>query len=338
VFKKPKLNVLCLLLLAAFILLASFLAIAEQKFASAAIQSDLVNPQVPSFQYENRTVYVSLWLINVYSFDYKTGSYTFDFYVFFYWTDPNISTVDWYLMNGYPTYPGAKLLVSSNYTGPVKWEYYRVRANLNTPLEPKNYPFDRIRLAISMELYTHSYDTSLVWLTQGTGIDAGFKNVGWTPPTFEVSSSISHYPVGIDSPRADMIIVQDRNLYGAIIETIIPPLIFCIVSLVCFLFQMHESAAFSLRVGINTSMLITAVLFNLAEQGNIPPITELTFYNVFMDSVISFLAINLVVTVVGYVDWMRNQDKRHVSLINRWGLIASVAVPLFLFLFLFFLK
>jgi hypothetical protein len=220
--------------------------------------------QVPNVDYQNRTVYVSLWLINVYSFDYKTGSYTFDFYVFFFWSDPNIPTADWYLMNGYPAYPGAKLLVSSNYNDTVKWEFYRVRANLNTPLEPKNYPFDRIRLAISIELLTKGYATSLVWLPNATGIDAGFKNVGLTAPTFETTTSASHYPVGIDSPRADMFIVQDRNLYGAIIETIFPPLIFCIVSVVCFLFQMHESAAFSLRVGINTSMLITAVLFNIA--------------------------------------------------------------------------
>jgi hypothetical protein len=57
-----------------------------------------------------------------------------------------------------------------------------------------------------------------------------------------------------------------------------------------------------------------------------------------MDSVISFLAINLVVTVLGYVDWMRTQDKKHVSMINRWGLIVSIAVPVMLFLILIFIK
>jgi hypothetical protein len=54
----------------------------------------------------------------------------------------------------------------------------------------------------------------------------------------------------------------------------------CVIALVCFLFPLHEGTAFSLRVGINTSMLITAVLFNLAVQNNLPPLTKVTFYDV----------------------------------------------------------
>lgn len=326
-----------LLLLVIFSTATSLFCLSTQEPAYAQTTAQVM-PQAPNIPHENRTIYISLWLINVYSFDFKTGSYTFDFYVSFHWTDPQITSANWYLMNGYPTFPGAKQLVSSNYTGDIKSEYYRVRANLNTPLEPKNYPFDTIKLAISIELLTQNYETSLLWLPEATGIDVGFKNVGWTTPTFEISTSISYYPVGIDSPRADMIVVQDRNLFGALIQTIVPPLIFCIVSALCFLFRMHESSAFSLRVGINTSMLITAVLFNIAEHGNIPPITEVTLYNSFTASVISFLAINLIVTILGYVEWMRHQDKTHVNKVNKVGFLVSFAVPILLFAILFLFK
>jgi hypothetical protein len=305
--------------------------------STSALSSQPVLPQAPNIEPANRTVYMSLWLIDIYSFDYRTGNYIFDFYVFFHWTDPNI-TIDWYLRNGYPTYPGAKLLVDSSYNNTVKWEHYRVRASLNYPIEGRNYPFDTIRLVISAELLTHDYDTTLVWLQSATGIDAQYKNVGWSDPSFETATSISHYPIGIDSPRADMYIVQNRNPFGAIIKTILPPIIFCIVSLASFLFQMHESSAFSLRVGINTSMLISAVLFNIAEQSNIPPITQLSLYNIFSASVTSFLALSLVITVIGYVEWMRHQDKTHVSKVNKLGVILSVALPVALFLILLTLK
>ena len=58
-----------------------------------------------------------MYLIQCYGFEYKTGSDMYHFYVRFLWTDPNIKTADWYLMNGYPAYPGAKLLVDENKTG-----------------------------------------------------------------------------------------------------------------------------------------------------------------------------------------------------------------------------
>jgi hypothetical protein len=162
--------------------------------------------------------------------------------------------------------------------------------------------------------------------------------MGWGKPTFELSTAMSHYPIGIDSPRADMLIVQDRNIYGAVIETILPPMIFCTVAAVSFLFRMHDKSAFSLRMGIVTSLLITAVLFNLAEQGNIPPVTELTFFNLFMDAVISFLALNLVISAFGYVAWMRSQDKQKVDRINRTGFAIAVLLPIVVFVLLFFLK
>ena len=329
-----------LLFVVLFLLAGGFLSFAAQKniYAAAQTAPELSQSQFPSLPNENHTVYIALWLINIYSFSYQTGSYTFDFYVVFFWTDPNVSTADWYLMNGYPTFPGAKMLVASDYNSTVKYEAYRVRANLNTPIEGKNYPFDKIKLDIAVELLTVGYNLSLVWIPVDTGISSGFENVGWTRPTFELTNSTSQYPLGVVSPRADMYIEEERNTYGAFVETIVPPLIFCIVSAVSFLFRMHENNAFSLRVGITTSMLITAVLFNIAQQNNLPPLTSLTFYDVYIDAVISFLAISLIVNILGYVEWMRNADKKRVNELNRWGFIAAAVIPILIFVALFLLR
>jgi hypothetical protein len=294
--------------------------------------------QVSGIGTENNTVHVGIHLIDMYNFQYQTGRYTYDMYVFFFWTDPNIATADWYLMNGYPTFPGAKLLVDADRNGSVKWELYRARADLNAPIEPTNYPFDRITLPVSIELLTHNYPTTLVWMDKETGIDTGFTNVGWSRPAYMLNTSVSHYPLGIDSPRVDMLVVMDRNPFGGLVKTIFPPLVFCFVAAVCFLFRMHDASAFTLRVGITTSMLVSAVLFIFAEQGDIPPVSQLTFFHVFMAATISFLALGLVTTVLGYVEWMRTNDKAHVDRINRAGFVVSVILPVLFFAVLFLTK
>lgn len=287
---------------------------------------------------QNNTVSVGIHLIDMYNFEYQTGRYTYDMYVFFFWTDPDIPTADWYLRNGYPTYPGAKLLVDQNKNGSIRWELYRVRATLTAPIEPTDYPFDRVTLPVSLELLTHNYNTTLVWMARDTGIDPGFTNVGWSRPEYTLNTSVSRYPLGMSSPRADMIIVMDRNPFGAFMKTIFPPLIFCFVAAVCFLFRMNEASAFTLRVGITTSMLVSAVLFNFAEQSAIPPISQLTLFHVIMVSTISFLALGLIVTVLGYAEWMRTGDPEHVGRLNRAGFVVSIALPLLFFALLFIIK
>ena len=335
--RNKRLTPFCFLLLVGFLFSVSLLSLNPKVQAQTTSEENYSSFQVPNINYENRTVYVGLSLINIYSFDYKTGSYTFDFYVAYYWSDPNISTIDWYLMNGYPTFPGAKLLVSSNYNGSVKSELYRVRASLNTPLAPKNYPFESISLPISIELLPQNYNVTLVWVNNNVGIAKGFVNLGWNTPSFTLSTSNSTYSVGVTSPRVDMFIIQTRSVYFAFVGTILPPLIFCIVSAVSFLFKMHEINAFSLRVGINTSMLITAVLFNINQQNNIPPISQLTLYDAFIDSVFVFLAINLIITVFGYVQYIRTKDQSKVDKLNKQGIIISLITPIVIFFALFLL-
>jgi hypothetical protein len=279
----------------------------------------------------NNTINVGIHLINIYNFNYQTGQYTYDMYVFFFWTDPNITTVDWYLMNGYPTYPGAKILLQESKNGTVRYELYRVRANLATPLEPTNYPFDRVTLPISIEVLTHGYSTTLVWMDSDTGVNPGFVNVGWSRPEYLLNTSVSHYPLGLDSPRADMVLVTERNPFGAFMKSILPPLVFCFVSAICFLIWMRDSSAFTLRVGITTSMLLAAILFNVAEQASIPPVSELTLFHVIMVATICFIAMGLVVTVICYEEWIRTGIPERVDWLNRTGFFTSLLVSLAIF-------
>jgi hypothetical protein len=312
-------------LIVVFFLVAALLPVCTDALDSAVP----VPPQ--DIVMENNTVNVGIHLINIYNFDYQTGQYTYDMYVFFFWTDPDISTIDWYLMNGYPTYPGAKLLVQQSKNSTIKSELYRVRASLATSLEPTNYPFDQVTLPVSIEVLTHNHTTTLVWMAPETGINTGFANVGWSRPVYQLNTSVSHYPRGLDSPRADMVIVMDRNLFGAFMKSILPPLVFCFVAGICFLIRMHDSSAFTLRIGISTSMPLAAILFSVAEQGSIPPVSELTLFHIFIVATICFIALGLVVTALCYEEWNRIGSHQHVDRLNRIGFLISALVPLALF-------
>ncbi len=223
--RKPRNRYACL---PAALLLVLFLA-AFLPPALGQSQDDQFMLRLPDIPEKNNTVFVGVHLIDLYNFEYQTGHYTYDMYVYFFWTDPSITTANWYLMNGYPTYPGSKLLVRESKNGSVRWELYRVRADFTSPIEPTDYPFDRITLPISIELLTGTPETSLVWLDNETGIGSGFTNVGWTRPDFNLRTSVSHYPLGIDSPRADMVIVMDRYPFRGVCENDLPPadLLFC---------------------------------------------------------------------------------------------------------------
>ena len=84
-------------------------------------------------------------------------------------------------------------------------------------------------------------------------------------------------------------------------------------------------------------MLISAVLFNISEQNDIPPVTRLTLYNAIIAAVIAFLALFLIVTILGYVEWKRSNDEKKVERINRIGFVVTLAVPIVIFIILLLL-
>jgi hypothetical protein len=319
------------------IFLLSMLALSSTASSSLGqVDGGFVNQGHPiSIVEGDHIVNVGMWVINVYDFSYKDGSYVFDFYIYFFWTDHNITTIDWYLMNGRPSTPTSKLMVSENKTDLTWYEIYRVRADLSIPLEPKNYPFDKVPLPITFELLEHNYPIQLYWMKNESGIDPGFKIVGWNVVDEQYFVIPHQYPLGIELQQGVMNVVVQRDLTVALSTVIVPPLIFCAVSAFSFLFRMDDFSAFGLRVGLNTSMLITAVLFNIAIASNIPPVAQLNFYMVFTISVLAFLAINLVVTILGYVTWNYQKDAAKVKRINRYGVVISIAIPILLFLLIF---
>ena len=293
---------------------------------------------VSGVNFENNKVYVGVWLNNIYSYQYTAGSYTIDMYLYFFWIDQNISTVDWYLINGYPINPATTVLVSSDLTGDVKYEIYRVTAACSTTPDAKDFPFDSIQLIVSVELITHGQSIEFVWLENETGLDPSFVNAGWVTTSLDLTTAMHIYPLGAALPRAEMVVTQQRQLILSNIQGIIPPTIFAIVSAFSFLFNLKDASSVGLRLGLNTSMLVTTLLFNFTVGSAIPPSSSITIYGLFILSVLIFIVLNLIVTITGFVHWFYYKNEVRARNTNRWGFIVSIVLPLVFFSLLFFLR
>jgi hypothetical protein len=272
-------------------------------------------------------VTLSLYVINIYNFEYKTGDYTLDFYLKLNWTDSRIDFVNWYVMNGRPSYAGAKELVDMDNKSADRYELWRVREDLSTPMLLNDYPFDHVSLPISVELLNPNFNCSLVWDTTQSGIDPSMAIAGWSINGATYSTSFHQYPLGVAEPQAVMTISITRNTVVAFMNTILPPLVFCVVSAFSFLLRLDDGGSFGLRIGLNTSMIITAVLFNISEVSQVPPMTGFSFYGLFFLAVICFLAGNLLVTMAEYIGWRRGYRAGRMRNINNYGALATLILP-----------
>lgn len=300
-----------------------------------ALAADPTYQLPPEIVPQDHAVYLSIWIIDLYGYDYPEGSYIFDFFLFYSWSDTNITTIDWYIMNGYPTTPTSKQMVGLTETNGIKSEVWRCRATFDVDVIPKLYPFDTVKLPILIEVLEHGYDVELKWVESESGINPDFIEVGYNYQSLEYSMAQEHYPYNITLPQAEVDVVLVRDTYSALYSIIIPPLIFCVVSAFSFAFRIDDDNGFAIRIGLNTSMLITAVLFNIAQMDKMPPITGFNLYSIIEISVLLFISMNLITTIVGYVTWKYKEDNTFVKTIDRLGLLASFIVPAVVFLVIY---
>ena len=101
---------------------------------------------------------------------------------------------------------------------------------------------------------------------------------------------------------------------------------------------MDDASGLAIRIGLNASVLVTAILYNNSLLNSIPPTTQLSFWTAFITSVLSFLSFSLIIPILGYVEFRGKKREHRFKQINRWGILFSVSIPLFLFVFLYVLR
>jgi hypothetical protein len=285
------------------------------------------------------TVQVGIYLISFGNYDANKGTYTLDFYIWFRYnvngTAADFTIEKFEFMNGRA---GSTSKLSSVTKDGVKEVWYRIQANLYANPMFKMYPFDKQKIVLQME-DAISTTSTLVYqpLSDESGIDPALSIAGWNMDQWSWTSDTHGYNFGSDHETYSRLTFEidiSRAPTSTTIKTLLPPIIFCIVSCLSFFFPSTKMAQ---KIGLGTSMLISAVMFHISQISSLPPMGSLIMIDKIMLSTYGCLCASLICTALVSVndDFWKKADLS--KKINMFGGIMSVILPFIIFGGLWFL-
>ncbi|MBE3136196.1 MAG: hypothetical protein IMZ43_02210 [Thermoplasmata archaeon] len=291
--------------------------------STAAEEEQLIN--------DATTINVGIYVISIGNFEFTKGTYVLDFYLMFQWENQNISPMSFEFMNGRATSKEKIYDVRTNSTSEV---WYRVQASLFITPEFNKYPFDSQDLKIILEDST--YNISRVTyspMTDVLGVDEQFRIAGWKIQSYNTNVSNHEYPWGEEYSQLTYTIKLERDAGLTAAKLLLPPIIFCIVSGLSFFFKADKITH---RLGLGTSMLISAVMFHLSQTSSLPPLPSLILIDKIMIAVYAFLASSLFATTLIYIDDEYWKDVDYTRIVNRAGGALTIILPFLVFGLLYF--
>lgn len=208
--------------------------------------------------------------------------------------------------------------------------WYRVQASLYSEPNFKNYPFDTQVLKMDFEDTSNTIQIlKYIPAINESGLDDEVKASGWVIKDWNFYSIDKDYKWQETYSRGSIGIEIVREKTSTAIKTFLPPVIFCIVSGLSFFFRPDKIAQ---RLGLGTSMLISAVMFHISQTSSLPPLGSLILIDKIMISTYTFLASSLIVTTIIHIDveWWQNVD--YTKETNRYGAIVTIVLPFIVYL------
>ena len=130
---------------------------------------------------------VGLYVLNLGKFDVATGSFTVDFYLDFK-CESNCSP-EFEFLNGRAASVD-KIIDTENE------KFYRIQANLNSPVNLMGFPFDKQKMQISLEDKRKQVDEiNFVPLEDESGMDESIAFTGWNIDGVEIESKEHNYDI-----------------------------------------------------------------------------------------------------------------------------------------------
>jgi hypothetical protein len=316
-----------LLSMGSFVTLASTEAGADAPVPAAALS-------LPSSNVTD--VEVGIYVNGISNFDFGNGAYSLDFYLWFVWTDPTIKNMAFEIMNGQPAYNNAFVKIIDDTNGTVKTQWYRLRAILFIPPDLASYPFEAGGLKVQLEDSSHnSSSLRYHWAVATSGYDKSSVVIpGWKIAYLNYSVADHAYTFNENYSQAVFVMQVERNSLPAAIQLIMPPIIFCLVSSLSYFFNEKKDSYIGLRLGLNSSMIISAVLFYYGQQSTLPPMSSFSIFDELIIAVYVFLGLTIAVTVAGVVEADFFKHPSRINHINRYGAIIAIAVSVTVFVLL----
>lgn len=272
-------------------------------------------------------VNVGLYVLNLGKFDVATGSFTADFYLSLK-CESECST-DFEFMNGRATSVD-KLIDLPNE------KFYRIQANLNSPVDLRGFPFDRQKMQIILEDKRVQIDElKYVPVKSESGIDSSIAFTGWDIDGWDAKVRKHEYTVYDETYSQYVFTIGISRIFlNSFIKIFLPVLFIMLIVLFSFVMDPDKMTT---RLTMVTSSLIAAVMFHISISNQIPPVGYLTLADKFM--VLTYFI--LLAIVIFNVVLLELIELKKTELVEKVHRIAEynvfIIVPLLYIIFFIFL-
>jgi hypothetical protein len=292
---------------------------------------DVVNAPGPEVQ----NVSVGIYLMSINDFDSVKGVYNLEFYLYVFWNSMVVDEPNFQILNAVDM---KKELVKVEHLTGGEAAWYLVHAKLFTTPDLKHYPFDTIPLKVILEDASHDItEVNLVWDEAESGVDEMFSTAGWNEQGIRYESSEHAYPWGENYSQISFTFILERNSLSSAVNILLPPMIFCFVSFLAFIITPLKDISLPVRLSLGTGMIISAVLFHVAQSSALPPFGGIRQLDIIMMSAYVAIATSILVTVLCHVYHVRGRPDEQVKKINKFGLILALTTPIVVYVLLYIL-
>ncbi len=273
-------------------------------------------------------VNVGVYVLNLGKFDVATGSFTVDFYM-------SMKCMDTCPSDQFEFMNGRAATVEKTIDKPNE-KFYRIQANLNSPVNLKDFPFDAQQMQIILEDKTHTIEeVSYTINHEESGIDDSIAFTGWNIDRWDASVREHEYNIyGEKFSQYVFTIDISRIVWNSFLKTFLPVIFIVLVVLFSFLLDPDK---ISQRLTMAGSSLVASVMFHISITNQIPPLGYLTFADKFMILTYFVLLATFIINMV-LLELLEQKKQDLVERVHRATEYSMfIAVPLlYVLLFIFF--
>lgn len=247
---------------------------------------------------------VGMYILNLGKFDISTGSFTADFYLSMKCKD-ECSPEKFEFMNGRATSTD-KIIDNPNE------KFYRIQANLNSPVNLKKFPFDTQKMEIILEDKENTIeDLYYNPIISESGIDESIVFTGWNIDSWSAEKKEHFYPIYNETYSQYVFTVNiSKIVLNSFIKTILPIIFIVLVVLFSFIIDPDKITQ---RLTMAGSSLVASVMFHVSLTNQIPPTGYLTFADKFMILTYFILLITFIINII----LLDLQERKKTDLVEK---------------------
>ncbi|MBS3140895.1 hypothetical protein J4405_01975 [Candidatus Woesearchaeota archaeon] len=260
----------------------------------------------------------SVYILNLGKFDVATGTFTADFYLSMKCDTECNSNFEF--MNGRATSID-KIIDEKNE------KFYRIQASLNSPVNLKQFPFDKQKMEIIIEdKITPIEDLIYVPKLEESGLDDSIIFIGWDLDGWNAEAKEHYYPAYEETYSQYVFTIDiSRPSINAFFKTFLPVIFIVLIALLSFFLDPDKITT---RLGMVGSALVASVMFHVSITNQIPPVGYLTFADKFMILTYFVLLASFILNVLmlDLLERKKNELVDKIHKVTEYSMIFIVVI------------